>query len=577
VLYERTYAKYAAVLQPKLSGVSMRAEIFPRDRKAVIHGTYTLVNRGSSPIPAIHFVPEDRLVTSSPTFDRSAKTVVNDTILHYGIYELDSPLASGDSMHVSFDVRYAPHGFTNDGSDADVVANGTAIDVLEWLPDIGYQRHRELSDRKYRAQHGLGPREDVASLDDTAARYTGNPGRIAFDAVVSTDADQTAIAPGELRRTWTANGRRYFHYVADAPIRNDINLYSARYAIRSEDWNGVSIQVVHEPAHTLNVERMVESARASLDYFTKNFGPYPYRELRFVEYPGESMTLHASPINISYQEAFAGLNPGADQRGFDLAYAVVAHEIGHQWWGNQLSPADVEGSPLLTESLAWYSAMCIVAASRGEDQLQRLLDMFHGSAWMISRGGPPLLRIYDRWAAYRKGPFAMMALREYVGEDRVNAALRRLFDRYKSAEPPTPTSIDLYAELKAVTPDSLQPLLSDLFERNTYWEVSTRSVAAEPGGNGRWRVTLDLNARKVVVDRAGAEKEVPMNDLVEIGVYGAGGEATRGEQLYRALHRIRTGSQRVTIVVNAKPVRAGIDPRYLLIDADPSNNIRVVK
>jgi hypothetical protein len=289
------------------------------------------------------------------------------------------------------------------------------------------------------------------------------------------------------------------------------------------------------------------------------------------------MTLHSSPINISYQEAFAGLNSAADKRKFDLPFAVVAHETGHQWWGNQLSPADIEGGPLLTESLAWYSAMCIVAASKGEDHLQRLLDMMHEGPWTISsRASVPLIQIYSRFAAYRKGPFAVYALREYVGEARVNDALRRLFDRYKSGEPPLPTSRDLYGELKSVTPDSLQSLLGDLFERNTYWELETRHVSAEPAAQRKWRVTLNIIARKVTVDPQGVEAEVPMNDLVEIDVYGAGGSATRGVQLYRSLHRLKAGAQQVSVLVEAKPIRAGVDPRYLLIDADPTDNIKVV-
>ena len=168
----------------------------------------------------------------------------------------------------------------------------------------------------------------------------------------------------------------------------------------------------------------------------------------------------------------------------------------------------------------------------------------------------------------------MYALREYVGEEPINAALRRLFDRYKSAEPPLPTSMDLYSELKAATPDSLQSLLEDLFERNTYWELETKQVSAEPAGPGKWRVTLDVNARKLVVDTRGAETDVPMNDLVEIGVYGAGGETTRGAELYRRMHRIKAGRQLVAVVVTAKPVRGGIDARNLLIDADPTDNMK---
>jgi aminopeptidase N len=221
--------------------------------------------------------------------------------------------------------------------------------------------------------------------------------------------------------------------------------------------------------------------------------------------------------------------------------------------------------------------MCIVAASRGEDQLQRMLDMMHEGQWTISsRAGVPLLRIYDRFAAYRKGPFAVYALREYVGEEHVNVALRRLFEKYKTAEPPLPTSRDLYAELKAVTPDSLQTFLGDLFERNTYWEVETKAVSAEPAGQGKWRVNIDAGVRKVTVNKEGAETEVTMDDPVEIGIYGSGGTATRGLELYRSMHRMKAGTHRITVIVNAKPLRVGVDPRNLLIDADPTNNMKVI-
>jgi len=573
--YEKTYGKFAGMPQPELSAISLRADIWPEDRRATVHATYTLVNRSNAPVSAIHFLPDDELETTAPVFDRQERTTVHDDELHYQVHELGVPLSPGDSLHVSFEVRFAPHGFTNDGIDQTVAGNGTYFEGNDWLPVIGYERARELSSSLDRRTYGLPPRKEIPSLDDSAARYAAGARRIAFNAVVGTDEDQIAVAPGELRRTWTENGRRFFQYVADAPIRNDFAIYSGRYAIRSAKWNDVTIQVIHHPGHITNVDRMIESARTSLDYFTRNFGPYPYRELRLVEQPGQSMTLHASPINISFQEAFAGLNSDADPRKFDLPFAVVAHETGHQWWGNQLSPADVEGGPLLTESLAWFSAMCIVAQSRGDDHLQRLLDMMHQSSWTISsRASVPLLRIYSRYAAYRKGPFAMYALREYVGEAPVNSALRRLFDKYKSAVPPQPTSRDLFAELKAVTPDSLQPLLSDLFEKNTYWELKTKQVSVEPANSGKWRVTIDVHARKVIVDTKGAETEVPMNDPVEIGVYGSGGVTTRGIQLYRAMHRIKPGEQRISVVVSARPTKAGIDPRNLLIDADPTDNMK---
>ena len=55
-------------------------------------------------------------------------------------------------------------------------------------------------------------------------------------------------------------------------------------------------------------------------------------------------------------------------------------------------------------------------------------------------------------------------------------------------------------------------------------------------------MTLDVRARKVVVDEAGVETEVPMDDLVEVGVFAAAEGEGPGEALYlrdapRALRR----------------------------------------
>ncbi len=161
-------------------------------------------------------------------------------------------------------------------------------------------------------------------------------------------------------------------------------------------------------------------------------------------------------------------------------------------------------------------------------------------------------------------------MREYVGEGRVDAALRRLLERHGGGEPPLPVPTDLYRELRAVTPDSLHGLLADLFERNTYWELATEGARAQPTGTGTWRVTLDVQARKVVVDEAGVETEVPMDDWVEVGVFADGAAS---EPLYLGRHRVRSGQRRLTVTVPGRPARAGVDPRHLLIDTRPGDNV----
>jgi ABC-2 type transport system permease protein len=567
--YKRRYGRYRDIPQPQVTAVNLSVEIYPHHRKVKIEGTFTLVNRSGAPIDSVHVATPSAASVPSIDFDRPAKAVITDEEFRHRIYALEETLRPGESVRLRFAVRFEPRGFTNSGVDAAVVANGTSFRVEEWLPAIGYQPQRELRTAVERRAHGLAERLEMEPRHDLT--------RAMFETVVGTDEDQIAIAPGSLRRTWTSDGRRYFHYVTDAPIRDDYAFFSAAYAVRHARWNDVDIQVVHHPNHAWNVERMVRSIQASLEYYARAFGPYPHRVLRLVEHPGDNVLLHASPVNISYEEPFSLLNPEADRRSVDLPFAVVAHEVAHQWWGHTVIPARAEGAALLTESLAWYSALRLIEQTLGPKYVQRFLGLMR-EAYLLPqpRGNVPLLRADDWFLAYRKGPFAMWALREYIGAEQVDAVLRRLIERHSSGERPLPTSLDLYRELQAVTPESLHYLLVDLFEANTFWELATQRVTAKQTETGAWQVTLDVRARKVVVDEDGVETEVPMEDLIEVGVFTGAEDGARGDALYLQKHRVRSGEQRITVMVPGPPARAGIDPRSLLIDVDADDNIEEI-
>jgi len=77
-------------------------------------------------------------------------------------------------------------------------------------------------------------------------------------------------------------------------------------------------------------------------------------------------------------------------------------------------------------------------------------------------------------------------------------------------------------------------LLSDLFEHITIWDVRTDSVTAEPSGGGAYRVTLFVDASKARADSIGNKTPIPMDDLVEVGVFagGTGKPGGLGEALY---------------------------------------------
>ncbi len=402
--------------------------------------------------------------------------------------------------------------------------------------------------------------------------------QLTFEAVLGTSEDQTAVTAGTLQRSWLENGRRYFHYRTEAPIKHNYEIFSAVYDVYEANWTNVDINIYHHPEHTENLERMAKGMIASLEYFSENFSPYPHSQMNLVEYPGSGVGLNGNPVTMSYSEGFSFFEMDKEVRNMDFPFAVIAHEVAHQWWGGELRPAYVEGSALLTESLAWYSAMMVVEGTFGKEHLERLVRVLR-QEYLTPRSAAdvPLLKATDKFNAYRKGPFAMYALKEYVGGEEVNLALKRLLEKFDSGQPPLPTSLDLYAELQTVTPDSLQYLLKDLFERNTYWKLKAESAIATPVKDGKWMVNFNVITNKDAIDDKGNVTPFPMNDYVEIAIYANSPQGDLGEVLYLKKHQLRSGEQTIKIKVPKEPDLAGIDPNRLLIDQETYDNIIQIK
>jgi aminopeptidase N len=341
--------------------------------------------------------------------------------------------------------------------------------------------------------------------------------------------------------------------------------------VLEDRWNDVALRIFHHPGHTYDLDRTMRSMKASLEYFTRAYGPYPYSQLRVVEVPRYSGFGRAHPGTIAFTEDYflSRVNDG----DVDQPFYGTAHEIAHQWWGGMARGARLPGAGFLSESLANYSAMMVVENEYGAEAARTVYD-FQMNRYLRGRAVQsdevPLLDVEDQpYNAYRKGAIAMYTLRDHIGEEAVNAALQRYVTTFRDAGPPYPTSRDLYAELRAATPDSLQSLLEDWFETVTLWDVKTERVVFEPTATGEYAVTLDVVAKKTRADRDGNETEVPMDDLVDIGVFARGDD----EPLYVERHRIRTGEQTLRIVVPREPARAGIDPYRKLIERQRTDNV----
>ena len=410
---------------------------------------------------------------------------------------------------------------------------------------------------------------------------------IRFEATVSTVPNQIAIAPGYLQKEWTDKGRRYFHYKMDAPILNFYSFLSAGYQVKKDKWKGVNLEIYYHKGHEYNLDRMMKGIKASLDYYTKNFGPYQHRQVRILEFPGYASFAQSFPNTIPFSESigFIADIDDEDEEDVDYPYYVTAHEVAHQWWAHQVIGADIQGATLMSETMSQYAALMVMKKTYGAERMKKFLkyemDTYLGGRSMESKKEMPLYKNEQQaYIYYRKGSVVMYALADYLGEEKLNAAIKEYLQKVKFQEAPYTTSLEFLSYIKKATPDSLQYLVKDMFENITLYENKANELTYTQLKDGSYKVTLHLDAKKYYADSLGNEKEAKMNDFVDVAVFTYKKEkgAAKGKDVpvYFEKKRLKSGQNKFEIFVKEKPSKAGIDPYNKLIDRTPDDNLKAV-
>jgi hypothetical protein len=582
--YEKDYRKYMGMAQPRITDVKVNVAMYPSERRVDVDGHYVLVNRHARPI--------DELLVQLPTLptrdykidlDFPAHTVAHaDPEQGFYLYKLATPLAPGASMDFGFRIHVAYNGFANEPTGTQIVHNGTFINSFAF-PHFCYDQSRQLTDNNDRRKYGLGKVPRMAKRDDVAAHGNNliscDADWVHFEATLSTSADQIALAPGYLQREWNEGGRRYFHYVQDTPILDFFSFQSARYKVARDKWHDVNLEVYYDPQHPYNIQRMFKAAKLSLDYYTQHFGPYQFRQFRILEFPDYASFAQSFANTVPFSEAIGFIADLRKPSDIDYVTYVTAHEIAHQWWAHQAIGANVQGVTMLDESLAQYSALMVMKHLYGPTKMRKFLK-YELDSYLRGRAGerveemPLALVENQQYIHYAKGSVIFYALADYIGEDKVNAAVRKWLEKVKFQQPPYTDTRDLIAELRAEAGPEYQNLITDFFDRITVFDNRMVTATSRKRPDGKYEVTMHVHAVKYHADGKGKETRARVDIPIGIGVFARArnGEEQDEKPLYLAKMPVADGDSTITVVVDGKPYEAGIDPFNELIDRVSDDN-----
>lgn len=585
--YEKKFLKYAALPHPSISKAVLNVALYPSETRAVVNGSYVISNLSPGPIRDVHIrMPPENLELLGLAFP-GAKLRFEDKDYGYRIYALDAPMQPGETRTLSFQTRRWQKGFRNAGNDTRLVRNGTFLNNMEIAPAIGMNRMGLLQERSKRRKYGLPADQRPPKLEDLSATrrsYFGD-GWSTADITVSTEADQTPIAPGKKVSDSVGGGRRTARFVSDAPILTFFSIQSARYAEKHRNHKGVDLAVYYHPGHAWNVDRMLDALAGAMDYYQASFGPYQFDQARIIEFPGYETFAQAFANTMPYSEAIGFVADTSNPEKIDYVTYITAHELGHQYWAHQIIGAEMQGGTMLSETLAQYSALMVMKHRYGEDKIRRFLK-YELDSYLRRRGGEPveelpLMRVENQqYIHYNKGSLVMYLLQDRLGEAAVNRAIRSILEKYKFKGAPYPRSIELVEAFRreAKTPED-QALITDLFERITVYDLKVGEAKATKRADGKWDVTVPVEAKKSYADGRGNEKPAAFADRITIGLFTAEpgrGTFDRTNVLTMQRQPVKGGKQVFRFVTDRKPSHAGIDPYNFYIDRNSDDNVGVV-
>ncbi|ESU25178.1 hypothetical protein FEDK69T_01460 [Flavobacterium enshiense DK69] len=463
--YEKQFRSYQKLPQPTIIDVKTTVELFPERNSYTIEGTYILENMTAKNIEKVLIGFSDGFMVANADFQfkDDAQTVAGQ----HQILNLKQSMLPKEKAKFTFKLSYRWQPVNGHQSFNAIVENGSFMRISRYYPQIGYNSDDEIQEDNIRKQFGLAEKTQSKSFD---APKSPNNDFVNLEMTIATSENQIAIGTGELVKNWKQGKRNWFRYQANQiPFRFAVS--SAKYALKREQYKDKTFEVYYHPSHHENVQHLLMNAKQTMDYCEENFGPYPYKTIRFAEVSGftKGFAATAYPTTVYMTEDMIfHSNIKADEQQ-DVINELAGHELAHLWWGsNQIVPDDRDGASMLTETLAMYTEMMLLKKMYGKEAMLKRVQM-HMDIYNNERGFSNEMPLYQvksdaTHISYSKGAAVMCLLSEIIGEDKMNLALKRFLQNNKFPNP-KPVSTDFIAELYKVSDKKYHAKIESLFTR----------------------------------------------------------------------------------------------------------------
>lgn len=311
-------------------------------------------------------------------------------------------------------------------------------------------------------------------------------GTLVSDALIPTpdDPDGHAGAPIAMRKTVWRESKPIPAYLMVIGVGPLVETPLGNTACGLGDAGACVPQAVFTMPERANVARVgFSEADSIVSFFSRTFGPFPYEKLWHVQSASRFGGMENASTIFYADNVFR--NGGA-------SYSLVAHETGHQWFGDAVT--EREWPHLwLSEGFATYLAALYTQKSRGDSAFRadmlRIRNTVLNAPVVASRPvidtiETTLMNLLNR-NSYEKGGFFLHMLREEIGDSAFFRGAKAYQAKFRHGNALTD---DFRAAEEQAAGRSLKPFFDQWLTRPGFPEVETSWAYDAAAG----RVTLTV-------------------------------------------------------------------------------------
>ena len=195
---------------------------------------------------------------------------------------------------------------------------------------------------------------------------------------------------------------------------------------------GSVVESYYLPQDQIMGELATHYAAAALRIYCRRFGPYPYKEMAVVSAPIKYFGMEYPGLNLIGVDLYRAFRA-------DLEF-LVAHEVAHQWWYNQVG-SDPVNVAWLDEGMAEFSTYTYYEGLYGTDRAEQLWELRWRAPYQyaVENGLDDIVHQSNldfdvanyEVLVYAKAALFFDSVRREIGDDAYYATLREYLERYR--------------------------------------------------------------------------------------------------------------------------------------------------